>query len=139
MRSLLEPGQQRDLAEIAGRLYPDEEQLRAASAAGHEIGSHGHGHYTRGSLDVSGFEEELVRSKRRLEEILDREVAAFSHPYDAHRSGDRPLIARHFAQAATVGTAPILRGTDPLAIPRYNWPGEFRNGLRRRRWLWTGE
>jgi peptidoglycan/xylan/chitin deacetylase (PgdA/CDA1 family) len=127
------------LAPIASSLYPGAEHLRAAAARGHEIGSHGRGHYPRPGLDDARFEEELQSSRADLEAVLTRDVHAFSHPFSLHRDGDLPVLAKHYRQAAVVEPRPIRADTNPLALPRLNWPGKFPNDLRWRRWIWTGE
>ena len=127
------------LAQIAASLYPDAEQVRDAAARGHEIGSHGRSHYPRPGLDAARFEGELQDSKAELEALLQREVHAFSHPFSLHEDGDLPLLAKHYRQAAVVEPRAIRPDSNPLALPRVNWPGKFPNDLRWRRWLWTGE
>jgi peptidoglycan/xylan/chitin deacetylase (PgdA/CDA1 family) len=129
------PGREEKLAQA---LYPKAEDLRRAVQAGHEIGSHGHDHLHRSILGADAFERELVRSSERLSEIVGAPPAAFSYPFNGHQVGDREICARHFRQAATVDSRPIERGSDPLALGRYSWPGQARNGLRLRRWLLTG-
>jgi peptidoglycan/xylan/chitin deacetylase (PgdA/CDA1 family) len=112
--------------------------LRRARESGHEIGSHGHRHYKRSSIDAELFEDELHRSSQRLAGILDQVPAAFSYPFNSYLPGDKDICARYFQQVATVDGEPIARSCNPLEIPRMNWPGPARNGLRARRWLWTG-
>ena len=129
------PGKEEALAKA---LYPKEEDLRRAVQAGHEIGSHGHDHLHRATLSADAFEQELIHSCERLAEITGHPPAAFSYPFNGHQTGDREICARHFEQAATVDCQPIERGSDPLALGRYSWPGQARNGLRLRRWLLTG-
>jgi peptidoglycan/xylan/chitin deacetylase (PgdA/CDA1 family) len=132
-------GSDSEQAKIASSLYPDAEQLREAASRGHEIGSHGRGHYPRPGLDDARFEDELRRSRAELEALLQREVCAFSHPFSLHQDRDLPVLAKHFRQVATVEARAIRRDSNPLALPRLNWPGKFANDLRWRRWLWTGE
>ena len=126
------------MAEQARRLYPRRADLLRARSAGHEIGSHGHHHYPRRSLEDGAFEEELVRSASLLGELLGERPQAFSYPFNSYAPGDDQLCGRHYRQVATVDGRPIERDTSPLALPRFTWPGPHRNPLHRRRWLWTG-
>lgn len=123
---------------LAARAYPSAELVLRARDLGHEIGSHGHAHYRRATLDDAAFEADLARSVRTLTDLLGAPPAAYSYPFDSHRPGDEAIVGRYFRQAATVAKRPIERHTDPLWIPRFTWPGHPRNALRERRWLLTG-
>ena len=123
---------------LAARAYPTAEHVRRARDLGHEIGSHGHAHYRRATLDDAAFEADLARSVQVLGDLLGRPPAAYSYPFDSHRPGDDAIVGRYFRQAATVAKRPIERDTDPLWIPRFTWPGHPRSALRERRWLLTG-
>lgn len=125
--------------ELAAALYPTEEDLLRAARAGHEIGSHGDAHLPRSVLDAETFEQELVRSRERVAEITGTPPVSFSYPFNDYWPGDREICARHFEQVATVDGLLIGRESDPLALPRFSWPGAARNGLRFRRWLLTGK
>lgn len=123
---------------LARALYPTEVDLRRAAQAGHEIGSHGHAHLPRSVLSAEAFEQELARSKERLAEITGQSPASFSYPFNDYQPGDRDICMRYFDQAATVDRQLIGRDSDPMALGRFSWPGQARNGLRFRRWLLTG-
>jgi len=129
---------QPELTRMARQLYPSAEQLTRARANNHELGSHGHHHYKRTSIDASVFENELRQSIRVLSGILGEPPKAFSFPFDSYQADDIALCGRYFEQVVTVGAAPILTGYNPLVLPRYTWPGPQPNRLRRRRWLLTG-
>jgi peptidoglycan/xylan/chitin deacetylase (PgdA/CDA1 family) len=131
-------GTRADLAAVAKRIYPTPADLRRASQAGHEVGSHGHHHYPRGSISDHDFETELIDSAAILAGILGEAPRSFSYPFNSHLAGDEQICGRHFSQVATVDAALITPATSPLALPRFTWPGPHRNRLRRRRWLWTG-
>lgn len=125
-------------AEAARRAYPTAEAILRAHEGGHEIGSHGDRHYKRATIDDPTFETDLARSVGVLTDLLGRAPEAFSYPFNSYRTGDGAIVGRHFRQAATVDKRAIERGTDPLWIPRFTWPGHPRNALRHRRWLLTG-
>jgi peptidoglycan/xylan/chitin deacetylase (PgdA/CDA1 family) len=123
---------------VASAIYPRAEDVRKAQALGHEIGSHGHRHLKRTSIDAACFERDLADSQHALARVLGQPVAAFSYPFNSYERADGPITRRYFAQAATVDSQRITRDTDPLWIPRFTWPGPPPNALRRRRWLLTG-
>ena len=133
-----ETGEAEEEAEQARRAYPLAADLLRARDMGHEIGSHGHRHYDRATIDDATFESDLARSARALTELLGPAPRAYSYPFDRHRAGDDAIVGRHFRQAATVGARAIERDSDPLWLPRFAWPGHPRNALRLRRWLSTG-
>lgn len=131
-----EPGVDQGI--LAEALYPSAAHVRDAAKAGHEIGSHGQNHLMRTALDQASFELELACSKAELETITGSPVLAFSHPFNRYEVDDRLCLERNFDQVATVGGGAIVRDSDAMALSRINWPGEFRNDFRWRRWLWTG-
>jgi polysaccharide deacetylase family protein (PEP-CTERM system associated) len=51
--------------------------VRTCRRAGHEIGSHGYGHVLACEVGPKVFKEDVVRSKRVLEDITGEEVAGF--------------------------------------------------------------
>lgn len=51
--------------------------VRACQQAGHEIGSHGYGHLLSYDVGPKAFKEDVIRSKKILEDITGEEVAGF--------------------------------------------------------------
>ncbi len=124
--------------EVASEIYPEARQLRNAKMAGHEIGSHGHGHYHRDTIGDTVFEQDMLKSKQVLTDLLGTPPACYSYPFNARKDGDQARCSRNFAQIATVDAQPITPAYDPLAIPRFSWPGPARSAFRHKRWLLTG-
>jgi len=60
--------------------YLTTDQLRRVEAEGMKIGSHGFDHIFLTRLDDGKVRDQLTRSKKRLEEILQKEVLFFSIP-----------------------------------------------------------
>lgn len=131
-------GETAEMAAAAVAAYPGPDHVRRARNAGHEIGSHGHRHYRRATIDAETFEADLVRSRAVLTDLLGEPPRAFSYPFDSRLEGDDAIVGRHFEQAATVAGRRIEPDADPLRLPRFTWPGSAPNALRRRRWLLTG-
>jgi peptidoglycan/xylan/chitin deacetylase (PgdA/CDA1 family) len=125
-------------AALAAELYPAESDLHRAVASHHELGSHGHHHYMRHALDSASFEQELRVSIAELRRLSGLAPKAFSYPFNDYTPEDAQMCARYFDQVATVDAKSITRDHDPLALPRFTWPGVGDSGLRRRRWLLTG-
>jgi len=131
-------GARHSTQELASALYPTAADLRRAVAGGHEIGSHGHRHLHRATLSAVEFEHELLASVGCIKAKAGVRPQAFSYPFNGYRPGDREICSRYFRQTLTVDGRAIERGTDPLAMARFTWPGPARNRLRLRRWLLTG-
>jgi peptidoglycan/xylan/chitin deacetylase (PgdA/CDA1 family) len=137
LKRALDELDQADMSDPNG-LYPDEAVLRSASAAGHEIGSHGHLHLHRATLCADEFDEEMRVSRQTLAVALGEAPAAFSYPFGAIGAGDAVRCSLYFSQAATCERTAVQRGSDPLALGRFSWPGNAPNRLRFRRWLLSG-
>jgi peptidoglycan/xylan/chitin deacetylase (PgdA/CDA1 family) len=126
------------LASWAQQLYPRRSDVLRATRGQHELGSHGHHHYMRSSIDAALFESELRDSANLLQGFSGERPRAFSYPFNDYMPAEARLCSRYYEQVATVDAAPICHDSDPFALPRFTWPGVPRNGLRRRRWLLTG-
>jgi peptidoglycan/xylan/chitin deacetylase (PgdA/CDA1 family) len=101
-------------AELRPATWP---QLRQLADAGWEIGSHTctHPHLTR--CGDAELERELVDSKRRCEESLDRPCRSVAYPFGDVDS----RVERAAAQAGYTAAGALpdrVRAADPLAWPR---------------------
>jgi polysaccharide deacetylase family protein (PEP-CTERM system associated) len=54
--------------------------VRDMAEAGHEIGSHGHRHMDAESLQIREFKDEIVISKKIIEDIISKEVVVYKDP-----------------------------------------------------------
>ncbi len=70
---------------IGAGLFMDRDQIRELHAAGWEIGSHGVSHVELPSRPGKQ-EEEIVRSRQRLEVYLDVPIRSFAYPFGAYDS-----------------------------------------------------
>ncbi|MCX8053990.1 MAG: polysaccharide deacetylase family protein [Armatimonadetes bacterium] len=96
-------------------------QIREIAQLGFEIGSHTLTHPHLVALNESDLRREIVDSKKKLEDIIGKEVLAFSYPYGEY--DDRVLAAvaeagYGYAVATRLGT--VQSDTDPFTIPRVN-------------------
>jgi len=93
------------------------DDLRLLAAAGWEIGSHSCSHRYLTQLGDSELETELVQSRRRCEEMLQRPCRTIAYPYGDH--DDRVVAATRGAgyTAACTLSERFSRAT-PLAHPR---------------------
>jgi peptidoglycan/xylan/chitin deacetylase (PgdA/CDA1 family) len=96
-------------------------ELRDLAAAGLEIGSHSMTHAWLTDLDNGELQKEVGDSKRALEDMLGKKVAAFSYPYGAWDARVREaVVGAGYGYATTTTLAALTSTTDPFAIPRVN-------------------
>lgn len=75
------------------------EEVREMSAAGIAFGSHTCTHPDLRTVTPQGLEEELVASKKILEDTLGRSVELFAYPYGTYNETVKRLAQTHFALA----------------------------------------
>lgn len=108
------------------------DQLREMADAGIEIGSHSCSHPRLTLLDDASLKDEMVRSKARLEAMLDRPVRSFCYPHGTLADVDaRVADAARAAgyENAVISVAPGSRSPDPFLVPRYSVGGTLANLL----------
>ena len=123
---------------LTSQIYPSERQIRQSVLRGHEIASHGDRHLKRTSIGDDEFITELESAKRKLGEITDQSISAFSYPFNSYLDGDGVKCSRYYSMVATVDGGAVDKTTTFVAIPRNTFPGPAKNSLRHRRWLLTG-
>jgi peptidoglycan/xylan/chitin deacetylase (PgdA/CDA1 family) len=100
---------------------------RAAVAAGHEVGSHGHTHLRLTEAGPDQLDEEVAGSRAVLEDVLQRPVRGFCFPYGSHDDDAVAAVEKAgYDYACATGT---YGGTDPLRLPRY-YVGQRDGALR---------
>ena len=93
------------------------DQLGELAEAGWEIGSHTRSHPHLTEIGDDALRDELVESKRVVEERLGRPCATLAYPYGDH--DERVVAAAGAAGYAAAGTLPArLHAERPLAWPR---------------------
>lgn len=100
-------------------------ELRAIADAGHEFGSHAHTHLDLSSLPFETARREIVMSKEILEDIVEREVVHFAHPYGMRRHFNDELKAVchdvGFRSLANAVHGMQYAGQKASAIQRTEW------------------
>jgi len=93
--------------------------VRDAVAAGFEVGSHGHRHLQLDVLDRQRLEQELVVSKKILEDETLTVVQSLAYPFGYHDGKVRAAAAAAgYRAACEVGYGVHRRDRDPLQIRR---------------------
>jgi peptidoglycan/xylan/chitin deacetylase (PgdA/CDA1 family) len=95
------------------------EQLAEISALGIECGSHGHRHLQLDTLPPRAVQQEIVQSKRLLEQHLGRSVASFAYPFGYYTARVRQQVQEAgYTSACAVKHALSSEKTDPFALAR---------------------
>jgi peptidoglycan/xylan/chitin deacetylase (PgdA/CDA1 family) len=103
-------------------------EARELEAQGDECGSHTHTHCNMAAETPERQREELLLSKRLLEEQLHRPVDLFAYPFGKARQ--RNAASRENVQAAGYRCAlaaeggPVQPGEDPYCLPRISYVPE---------------
>lgn len=92
--------------------------IRGLSEAGFDIGSHAETHSDLTRLSQQELRRELVQSKARIEQELQRPAPHFAAPYGAANAAVRAEIARHYDLAVGVRLGRAERTSDAFDLPR---------------------
>ena len=96
-------------------------QIKELAAAGFEIGSHTMTHRRLTEAPDDKLREELIDSKHVLEDIIGKEVAAFSYPYGDYDSRVlEAVVAAGYKSAVTTKLGVLVPTTGIFEIPRVN-------------------
>jgi peptidoglycan/xylan/chitin deacetylase (PgdA/CDA1 family) len=116
------------------RMLTEDEAIRMATGGLIEVGAHTMTHPMLASVPVSVQREEIVQSKIRLEELLDRPINSFAYPHGSYSAATLALVREAgFTSASSCDTAVVLHDADPLCLPRFvvrDWDGDYFH-----RWL----
>jgi peptidoglycan/xylan/chitin deacetylase (PgdA/CDA1 family) len=94
-------------------------EIRELASAGVEIGAHGHRHVPLDLLRLSDATDEVVRSRRVLEDGLGRPVTSFAYPYGYHTGGIKAAVEKAgYTNACGVKQAISHLGDDRFGLAR---------------------
>jgi peptidoglycan/xylan/chitin deacetylase (PgdA/CDA1 family) len=103
----------------AERLMLTWEQLAEVNAHGIECGAHSHSHAKLDMLFAARAKDEIVQSKRMLEDCLGRAVVSFAYPFGYQTALLRQLVRdAGYTSACAVKHAISSEGDDPFALAR---------------------
>lgn len=108
-----------ELGEVPDRLM-DEVQIREWLAAGQEIGAHTMTHPRLAEISESDAKEEIIASKKKLEDVFGREIRHFCYPYGNWSPRIRDLVmSAGFTTAVTLKAGSNPRDEDPFGLRRW--------------------
>lgn len=99
------------------RRHANVQELRAWTAAGFEVGSHGHTHRDLCRLPDALLYEELRASRQLLQQELSVEVRAIAYPF-GRSDGRVRKAAMDSGYQLGFGTYPDCGQSDPMNLPR---------------------
>lgn len=112
---------------IGQKNHMSKAQMRALSDAGAEIGSHTMTHRSVTSMDAQQLADELVRSRKEIEDITGRPVTSFAYPFGTLRDFDQraadALREAGYTIAFTSQHGPVTAGLDAMFLPRIKIEG----------------
>ncbi len=112
-------------------------EVKEMAAAGMTFGSHTLSHPDLTMMAHRKAEEEIVGSKKRIEDSLGRAVESFAYPYGAFNAAVKTLVQRHYSVACSTTLGFAGPTSDPLALERLDVYYLRRPALFRR--LLSGE
>jgi len=94
-------------------------QIEEIAASGIEIGAHGHSHAQLDQLGPVALREELIRSRRLLQDRLGSGIETMAYPYGYSSARVRREVrAAGYGAACAVANTVMTGGHDPYAVPR---------------------
>ena len=97
----------------------DETEIRELHREGVRFGSHGVTHPRLSRLDETAAREEILASRRMLEDLLGEPVDHFCYPYGDYDDGVRRLVqSAGYRSALTCIRGAANEAENPLEIPR---------------------
>jgi peptidoglycan/xylan/chitin deacetylase (PgdA/CDA1 family) len=123
--------------ELANELVCTWAQIRELRDAGMDIQSHTRSHRVLRTLSDADLEQELVESKRELEEQMDHPIYALAYPVGLPIT-DRPRIRNAVAAAGYelgfsngTGVLPMYRSRDRFDLPRVSFGAQMPHAFFR--------
>ena len=132
-------------AHLPDGLMMTSQQVQALHRAGMQLGAHTHNHPILSNLDDAAAMEEIGRSRRVLEGLLDASVEHFAYPNGKpgvdYTERDAALVRRlGFRTAFSTAPGVATVHSDPFQLPRYTpwrrhrlgFAGQLAANLRRK-------
>jgi len=106
------------LSSLEGRSMLSWEEIREMHSAGITFGAHTLTHPDLTGMAFDKVEEELLGSKRIIEDALGVEVTTFAYPFGRYDTRVRELVGNHFNCACSDRLGVASGKSDPLALER---------------------
>jgi peptidoglycan/xylan/chitin deacetylase (PgdA/CDA1 family) len=93
-------------------------EIREMNIAGVTFGSHTRTHPDLRKLTPERVEEEMVSSKKTIEDAIGHSVDSFAYPYGVYNETIRNSARRFFSIGCSTNLDFVRQGSDPLALER---------------------
>ncbi len=93
-------------------------EIREMSQGTIDFGSHTQTHPDLTMLPTHRVEEELLGSKRKIEDAIGRSVDTFAYPYGVYNGAVRKIVKTHFNISCSTSLGFVSRQSDLFAIER---------------------
>lgn len=103
---------------IAPRLLLRWTEVKEMSTAGIAFGSHARTHPDLRAIAHHEVEEELVTSKRAIEDAIGRSADLFAYPYGVYNDTIKRIVQAYFTLACSAQLGFVTVGSDPFALER---------------------
>lgn len=104
-----------------------------------EIGAHTVNHSSLPALSTSSQQNEILQSKKHLEEIIRAPINHFSYPYGDYTGETIGLVRRSgFVSACTTDAKSVNRGTNPFKLSRFQVNDCDGEVFRKKLYQWFG-
>ncbi|MCL5268087.1 MAG: polysaccharide deacetylase family protein [Bacteroidetes bacterium] len=103
-------------------VHMDKNQIREVAELGFEVGSHSCSHRDLTRLDRTAVSNELVNSKKQIEDMLGREVRTVSFPFGRHNA-DVVALAKEAGYDLLFGLGSSVEDGVIRRIPVYRFDG----------------
>ncbi len=115
------------LSDLAKGWFVSADQIAEMHRAGMTIGFHGHSHSSLQVLGEEGIRREIVHGADYLQRLTGQQPTWWACPFGGSGASESIIHAMQDAMrsaglqfAVTTQKLPIIRGTQPTAIPRYD-------------------
>ena len=88
------------------------------SRAGFEFGAHSATHPDLACLDEASAREEILSSKKSIEDTTGKAVLAFAYPYGSAPAAARRIVAEHFSIGCSTRLGWVTDSSPPEALDR---------------------
>jgi peptidoglycan/xylan/chitin deacetylase (PgdA/CDA1 family) len=106
------------LPSLSGRAMLSWEEIRAMHRAGIRFGAHTMTHPDLTLLSADGIEDEIIGSKRIIEDALSTAVESFAYPFGRFDDRSRAVADEHFSCACTDRLGLAAPGDDTAVLAR---------------------
>ncbi len=108
------------------------EQIRELSNNAIDFGSHSVNHPDLSRLPVYRAEQEIVDSRKMIQDQTGKDAGHFCYPYGRHTAETKSIVARHYQAACSTELDPVSPESDVYLMPRIDMYYFSRNEIFRK-------